>query len=259
MIGIDEARLQNDDEIDIKTDLDDILKEYSQAAEAFSNGLMQSSSNYDLMVVKQSYLLDAAGVLKRTSDIFDYPDISLAASFFEAAAWAYLDGSDLQAYYQGLDNRFTLSEECSRFLRSRLTVRATEAKKIKEVCSRELSDTASPRIWALRFMLELILKLPIGSWECAACFAVSGRCKDCGYGRDHEICSRPGSTYEMLSSSREAILKSIRTSLIEACRMPKIGISLPEQSAHFDSPDISSSSQMDVDVCGQFDIVEACD
>lgn len=259
MEGVDEARLHDEDELDIKTNLENVLKEYDQAAEAFSNGMEQSSSNYDLMVAKQSYLLDAAGVLKRTAEIFDYRDISLAASFFEAASWAYLDGSDLQAYYQGLDNRFTLSKECSRFLRSRLIVRATEAKKIKEVFSRELSDTANPRTCALRFMLELVLKLPTGSWECAACFAVSGSCKDCGYGRDHDICSRPGSTYEMLSSSREAILKSIRRSLIETCRMPEIGNSLPKQSADFGSSHVSSSSQMEVDICGQYDIVEACD
>jgi hypothetical protein len=259
MVGADEARLQDDDGINIKIDLEDILKEYGQAAEAFSDGLEQSSSNYDLMVVKQSFLLDAAGVFKRTADIFDYRDISLAASFFEAAAWAYLDGSDLQAYYKGLDNRFTLSEDCSRFIRSRLTVRATEAKKIKEVCSRELSYAADPRTWSLRFMLELVLKLPTGSWECSACFAASGKCKDCGYGRDHGICSHPGSTYEMLSSSREAILKSIRKSLIETCRTPEIGKSLHEQSAQFNSSSISFSSQMEIDICGQYDIVEACD
>jgi hypothetical protein len=259
MADVDEVRLHNEDEVDIKTDLVDILREFGQAAEAFSNGLKQSSSNYDLMVAKQSYLLDAARVLKRTSDIFDYRDISLAASFFEAAAWAYLDGSDLQAHYQGLDNRFTLSEECSRFLRSRLTIRVAEAKRIKEVCSRELSDADSPGIWALRFMLELVLKLPTGSWECAACFAVSGKCKDCGYGRDHGICSRPGSIYEMLSRSREAMLKSIRRSLIETCKMPEIGNLLSDESAHFGSSRVSYSNQMEIDICGQYDIVEACD
>jgi hypothetical protein len=249
----------NEDEINIETSLMDLLKEYGQAAEAFSRGLEQSVSNYDLMAAKQSYLLDAAGIVKRTSAIFDLPDISLAASFFEAATWAYLDTSDLQAFYQKLDNRFILSEENARFLKSRLIVKVNEAKRIAQVCSRDLQDAANPRIWALRFLLELVLKMPIGSWECAACLAVNGNCRDCGYGRDHNICSSPGSTYEMLFSSREALLKSIRRSLTENHRISRAGNISPELSMPVESSHISVSPQLDVDICGQYDIVEACD
>lgn len=245
--------------IDIKTSLEAVLRKYGQAAEAFLNGLKQSSSNYDLMVSKQSYLLDAAGIINWSSEIFAYQDLSVAASFFEAAAWAYLDGSDLQAYYQELDNRFTLSEDSSRFLRSRLMVRAYEANRLWEICQRELSGTINPRMSALRFLLELVLKLPMGSWECAACLAVSGRCTECGYGRDHDICSHPGSTYEMLCSSREAILKSIRRRLTETGSKPMVGNPMPEQDINFDSSDKSYATQMESDICGQYDIVEACD
>jgi hypothetical protein len=259
MKNIIEARMRNDDEINIKTPLLELLKECGQAADAFADGLEQSVSNYDLMAAKQSYLLNAAGVVKRTSAIFDLSDISLAASFFEAAAWAYLDSSDLRAFYQNLDDRFKLSEEKARFLRSRLIVKVNEAKRIAQVCSRELQDTRNPRIWALRFMLELVLKLPTGSWECAACLAVNGKCKDCGYGRDHNICSSPGSTYEMLSSSREALLKSIRRSLMENHRISETANISPEASMPLESSSISVFPQLDVDICGQYDIVEECD
>jgi hypothetical protein len=259
MTGVVKARSLREDGTDVRTNLDAVLRDYGQATEAFAHDLRQRLSDYDLMVVKQRYLLAAAAKVKSISEIFDYQNLYPAASYFEAAAWAYLDNSDLRAYQQGLDNRFTLNEESSRFLRSRLKVMAERAIRIGELYRKDLRDATNFERSSLKFLLELVLELPIGAWECAPCHAVTGNCKNCGYGRDHGICSHPGSTYEMLSGSREAILNRIRRWLTETGRRSGTGILLQEQNMHFEFSDKSPSIQMEIDICGEYDIVELCD
>ncbi len=254
------ARSLRSDGTDARTCLDAVLEDFRQATEAFAHGSKQPLSDYNLMVAIQRYLLAASAVVKGISEIFNYQNLYPAASFFEAAAWAYLDHSDQRAYHQGLDNRFVLSEDGSRFLRSRLKAMADRANRMVELYRRELQDTANFEHSALKFLLEVVLELPIGAWECAPCFAVTGNCKDCGYGQDHGICSHPGSTYEMLSGSREAILRSIRMGLTQAGRRSGAGILLQEQNMHFDFSEKSAFFQMEiVDICGEYDIVELCD
>jgi hypothetical protein len=257
MAGCDEAPCQGP--VGIRTDIAAVLSEYGRAAEEFGASLSQSQTCYDLMVAKQRYLQAAAEVIKRTSSIFDHREIYLAASFFEAAAWAYLDHSDLRAYHQGLDNRFTLLEEDERFLRSRLKVRADEANRIRKLYGRELAAAEFPQISALRFLLELVQELPIGAWECAACLAVKGRCMECGYGQDHAICSRPGSTYEMLNRSHEAMLGSIRRSLTEIKMRLRDRNPLEEQFRQLELSDSMSVVRKKIDICGVYDLVEERD
>lgn len=259
MTGVAKARLLREDGTDAKANLYDVLRDYSQATENFARGLRQSLSDYDLMVVKQKYLLAAAAVIKGVSKIFGYKDISTAASFFEAAACAYLDNYDLRAYHQGLDKRFALDEESSRVLRSRLKIMAEKADRIGQLYSRELPEATDTERSALKFLIELVLELPTGAWECAPCLAVTGDCIDCGYGRDHGICSHPGSTYEMLSGSREAILESVRRGLTERGRRSGTRNLLQKQNMQFDSSDKSPFIQMESDICGENDIVELCD
>ncbi len=247
----------NDNEI--KTELDPVFREYCQAAEAFAIGVIRPSSVYDLMVVKQRYLLAAAALLKRLSDIFAYGDIFLAASLFEAAAWAYLDNTDLQAQLRGQDSRFAPGEENFRLLRSRLKVIAERTNRLGGLCSREIMETSNIEISTLRFLLSLVLDLPMSAWECAPCIAVIGRCSECSYGQDHGICSLPGSTYDMLCRSREAILKSIRRRLTKGDRSSEDKRLRQEQNVHFDSTSRASSVQMDIDTCWELDVVEACD
>jgi hypothetical protein len=245
--------------VGIKTDVEAVLSEYGRAAEEFGASLSRAKTCYDLMVAKQRYLQSAAEVIKRTSSIFDYQEITLAASFFEAAAWAYLDNSDMRAYHQGLDNRFTLSEEDERFLRSRLKARASEASRIRKLYGREIAAAESPQISALRFLLELVLELPIGAWECAACLAVKGRCMECGYGQDHAICSRPGSTYEMLNRSHEAVLGKIRSSLRETKMISRARNPREEQFRQLELSDRRSMVSKEIDICGGYDLVRECD
>jgi len=244
---------------EIKTELDPVFKAYCQAVEAFALGVMMPSSVYDLMVVKQRFLLAAAIVIRSVSDIFAYRDVSLAASLFEAAAWAYLDNSDLQAQLQGLDDRFAPAEENLRLLRSRLKVIAERANRFGVLFSRELWEAPNAEISTLRFLLILVLELPMTAWECAPCIAVIGRCSECSYGQDHGICSLPGSTYDMLCRSRDAILKSIRRRLTGEGRSSEARRLLQEQNVHFDSLARSSSAQMDIETCWEYDVVEACD
>jgi hypothetical protein len=241
-----------------RTDVDAVLSEYGRAAEEFGASLSRAQTCYDLMVAKQRYLQSAAEVIKRTSSIFEYREIALAATIFEAAAWAYLDHSDLQAYHQGLDNRFSLGEEDERLLRSRLNVRAAEAKRIRKVYGREIAVAESPQISALRFLLELVQELPVGAWECAACLAVRGRCTECGYGQDHAICSRPGSTFEMLNRSHEAMLRSIRRGLTEL-KMQYSRKPIREQFREWELSDRLSALQREIDICGGYDLVRECD
>ncbi len=207
------------------------------------------------MKINQRYLLDVASVLKSTYEIFDDKDFHRAASYFEAAAWSYLDKSDHLAFNQGHDGRFILSDKKSSFFRSRLMIIAERAKRMKEPCGREFKDTTNPEISTLRFLLDLVLELPIGAWECASCLAMIGNCKDCGYGRDHGICSHPGSNYDMLSSSRDAMLKSIRSNLSEIRSRSR----QQDHEMQFYSPDASPLAQIEIDICGQYDIVEVCD
>lgn len=244
----------NGNENEIKTELDPVFREYCQAVEAFAVGVIRPSSVYDLMVVKQRYLLAAAAVAKSLSDIFAYRDVSLAASLFEAAAWAYLDSSDLQAQLQGQDSRFAPGEENFRLLRSRLKVIAERANRFGVLYSKEIRKTSNIEISTLRFLLSLVLDLPMTAWECAPCIAVIGRCSECSYGQDHGICSLPGSTYDMLCRSREAILKSIRRRLTEDDRSSEA-----RRLLHFDSSARSSSATMDIETCWEYDLVEACE
>jgi hypothetical protein len=245
--------------VGIGNDVEAILNEYGRAAEEFGTSLSRAETNYDLMVAKQRYLQSAAEVIKRMALIFDHREISMAASIFEAAAWAYLDHSDLLAYHQGLDNRFTLSQEEERILRSRLRVRADEANRIRKHYGRELTAADNPQISALRFMLELALGLPTGAWECAACFAAKGRCMECGYGQDHAICSRPGSTYEMLNRSHEAILGGIRRSLIETKERFRVRNLQEEQFRQWDLADRLSMVSKESDICGGYDLAREYD
>jgi hypothetical protein len=145
--------------IEIKTELDIVFREYYHAVEAFALGVTRPSSVYDLMVVKQRYLLAAAAVLKSVSDIFAYRDVSLAASLFEAAAWAYLDNSDLQAQLRGLDNRFAPAEENLRPLRSRLKVIAERVDRIGILYRKEIQETPTSRLQHCDFFLTW-------SWNC---------------------------------------------------------------------------------------------
>jgi len=250
--------LPNGNENEIKTEIDPVFRDYCQAVEAFAVGVIRPSSVYDLMVVKQRYLLAAAAVLKSVSDIFAYRDVFLAASLFEAAAWAYLDNSDLQAHLQGLDNRFAPEEENIRLLRSRLKVIAERADRFGVLYSREIQETDA-EIATLRFLLSLVLELPMTAWECAPCIAVIGKCPECSYGQDHGICSLPGSTYDMLCRSREAILKGIRRRLTGDGRSSEARRLRQGQNVHFDYPARASSAQMDIDTCWEYDVVEACD
>jgi hypothetical protein len=259
MTRVINARSLMGNETDAGANLDAVLMDYCQASEAFAHDLRQQSSDYDLMLVVQRYLLAAAAVVKGLSEIFDCQNLYQAASYFDSAAWAYLDNSDLIAYQQRLDYRFTLNKESSRFLRSRLKVIAERANRMRELYKKDLQDSINPERSSLKFLLELVLELPMGAWECAPCLAMTGNCKDCGYGRDHGICAHPGSTHEMLSSSREAILKIIRMELTESRRRSGAEIPLREQSLHFDLSDKSPSIQIEIDICGEHDIVELCD
>lgn len=198
---------------DTESSLVAVLSNYKQAVEDFALAVEFSTSSYELMIAKQKYLQSASGVIKDLSDICDIETLSKAATFFKSAALAYLDDSDRRAHYQGLDGRFTLSEDVSRFLKSRLKMRAYQAYGIWAFYSRELRYSIDLQASTLQFMLDISLELPIDAWDCAPCLSAGGNCMDCGYGRDHKICSHPGSTYEMLSWSSGYIIKSIRMGL----------------------------------------------
>ena len=260
MAGAGEERSQDIDGTDLKTSLDAVLSEYAKSAEAFAYGLKQSSTEYDLMLVKQIHLLDSAAIIKSISEIFDYQDIFSEASIFGSAAWAHLNNSDLLAFQQGLDNRFVLSKEWSYFLRSRLEAVAKAANRIEPLFRKELQNTENPELSALRFLLDVILELPVGAWENAACFAMNGNCKDCGYGRDHGICSIPGSNYWILNNSRESMLKDIRKNMTKNRSISRAENLKHEQEAHFSSDkDEQASSLTEIDICGEYDLVEVCD
>lgn len=245
--------------VDIRACLATILNKYSQAVDAYSRDLGQSSSDYESMKINQRYLLDIASVLASTYEIFDDEDFQQAESYFEAAVWSYLDKSDQLAYNQGHDGRFTLSDNNSRFFKSRLMTIAERAKRMEELYGRELQYTTNPERSTLKFLLDLVLEMPIGAWECASCLAMMGNCKECGYGRDHGICSHPGSNYDMLSSSRDAMLKSIRSNLTEMNLGSRSKSPQQDHEAQLYSSDISLLAQKEIDICGQYDIVEVCD
>lgn len=249
---------QDGDQVDTRTSLEAILSRYGQAADAYANDLNRSSSDYEAMKVNQKYLTDVASVLKSISGILNNKDVYQAASYFEAGAWAYLDNSDQLAYSKGLDGRFALSTRNSGFLRSRLKVIAERAKRMKVLYCREFQDTANPERSILRFMLDLVLELPIGAWECASCLAMRGDCSGCGYGRDHGICSQPGSNFDMLCSSQDAILRSIRANLTEMKLQYGSMSLLKDLEMQLYSPNMPLA-EMEIDICGQYDIVEVCD
>ena len=259
MAGAGEERSQDIDGTDLKNSLEAVLSEYDKSAEAFAYGLKQSSTEYDLMLVKQIFLLDSAAIIKSTSEIFDYQYIFSEASIFGSAAWAHLNTSDLLAFQQGLDNRFVLSKEWSQFLRSRLEAAAKAANRAEALFRKELQSTKNPERSALRFLLDVILELPVGAWENATCFAMNGNCRDCGYGRDHGICSIPGSNYWILNNSRELMLKDIRKSMTINRRRAGAENLKQEQKAHFSSDNEQVSSQTETDICGEYDLVEVCD
>jgi hypothetical protein len=260
MAGAGEERSQDIDGTDLKNSLEAALSEYGKSAEAFAYGLKRSSTEYDLMLVKQIYLLDSAAIIKSISEIFDYQDFSSEASIFGSAAWAHLNNSDLQAFQQGLDNRFVLSKDWSHFLRCRLEAAAKEANRAEALFSKELQSTENPELSALRFLLDVVLELPIGAWENATCFAMNGNCRDCRYGRDHGICSIPGSNYWILNNSRESMLKDIRKNMTKNRRTSRAENLKQEQKAHFSSDkDEQVSSQTETDICGEYDLVEVCD
>lgn len=223
--------------------LDQALRRQIQAAEAFASGLEQAISDYELMLAVQRYLLDVSAIARDVSKIFGYSNLLTAVSSLEASAWTCLDSSDLMAQTQGIDGRFSLDEEGSRFLRSGLGVIAKRASRMAVVYSRILQEAVDPSRLALRFLLDLVLDLPIGAWECAPCIAFAGRCEECGYGRDHGLCSGSGSAYAVLRRSREALLEGIRRDLTWAGRTSE------------EAPPID----WQVGLCAEGDIVELCD
>lgn len=200
---------------DARKSLIAVLSDYKEAVEDFAFGIEISDSNYDLMASKQKYLQAASRAIIGLSEIYECKSLWKAATFFEAASRAYLNDSDRKAYYDRSDSRFVLDENVSRFLRSRLSMRADQAYMTWALYSREILDSIDPKPSTLKFMLDIALELPIDAWDCAPCLAAKGNCKECAYGRNHKICSHPGSTYEMLRWSSEYIIKSIRESLAE--------------------------------------------
>lgn len=201
---------------DDKKSLLTILSDYKESVEDFAFGIEISDSNYELMIAKQKYLQAVSKVIKGLSEIYGYNSIWKAATFFEAASRAYLNESDQKAHFEGSDGRFVLDKDVSRFLKSRLSMRVDQAYRIWTLYSRVFLDSAGSKLSGLQLMLDIILELPIDAWDCAPCLAAEGNCKDCTYGRDHRICSHPGSTYEMLRWSSDFIIKSIRKSLTES-------------------------------------------
>jgi hypothetical protein len=258
-----EDNLANRNYASMRINIENLLDRYGQASDDYANDLRQSITDYELMKINQSYLLNVAPILKRLAKIFNFKNIHKAACCFEAAAWAYLDRSDKLAFDRGRDCRFDLSRKNSEFFRSRLNAAGERAKRIHELYEEEFKGTLHPEISSLRFLLDLVLVLPIGAWECAPCLAMAGNCRECGYGQDHGICSQPGSTYDMLRSSREAMLKNIRRKMTEL--RSNLGMSSiendlkQEHKIEIYSIRALPMAQLEIDICGQYDIVEACD
>ncbi len=250
-----EKLLQGDDTF-LRDSLAALLSEYCRSVEDFRNGLEQSSSDYGLMVVKQRYLLDTASIIKSISVILDFQETSSAASRFRSAAWSHLDDSDLEAF---LKHGLILSKDLSRFLRSRLEAAAKAAKRIAELSSKDLQDTSNIERSALRFLLDVVLRLPTGAWECAACLSMNGNCRNCEYGRAHGICSLPKSDCRILNVSREAMLQDIRKNLTEKRRTSKAEDLQQERDANFGSASGLSFSKSETDICVEYDLVGAFD
>lgn len=232
-----------------------VLNKYKKAVEDFTLALEFSTSSYDLMIAKQEYLMAVSGVIKDISEICGYDNLSKAATFFESAASAYLDDSDRRAHNHSSDGRFALNEDISRFLKSRLDMRAYQAYRIWALYSKELQYSIDPSAFLLEFMLDIALELPIDAWDCAPCLAAGGNCKGCGYGRDHRICSHPGSTYEMLSWSSGYIIKGIREGLTET-RVQSPNSRRRDSCSN--EPKKLVIGQRD-DSCEGFDAVDLCD
>jgi hypothetical protein len=232
-----------------------IIADYKKAVEDFTLALEVSSSVYEIMLAKQGYLMAAAGVIEDLSKIYNIKGLCKAAEFFEAAAMAYLDDSDRKAFYMGSDGRFALSEDISRFLKSRLRTWAYRACGTGMLYCRELLYSNDLQSSFLRFLLDVALELPIDAWDCAPCLAAEGNCRDCGYGRDHIICAHSGSTYEMLSWSRGFIIRSARRALA------KVGV----RAKAYQGEDLYSGAakysilNQEADLCDGSDAVDLCD
>lgn len=201
------------EESDTRAKFESMLNEHSQAADDFAGHLAQPSSSYHMMLAKQSYLLSVARLIKRISEAYGFEDIYEEACCFETAARSYIDESDQRAFHQDLDKRFDLSDDWRGFLLARLMKRARSAERISAFYRKRIGEADDLEILALKYMLDLILDLPVGAWECAPCLAANGRCDICDYGRDHEICSQPGSTFEMLSRSGQSMADIMRRSI----------------------------------------------
>jgi hypothetical protein len=88
---------------------------------------------------------------------------------------------------------------------------------------------------------------------------MNGNCTDCGYGRDHGICSIPGSNYWILNNSRESMLKDIRKNMTKNRSTSRAENLKREQKAHFSLDNEQASIQTETDICGEYDLAEVCD
>jgi len=256
MVGADEDRWLQVDDIFLRDSLAALLSEYRRSAEDFQYGLEQSSSDYGLMVVKQRYLIDAAAIIESISVILDHQEISSAASRLRSAAWSQLDDSDLEGF---LKHKNILSKDWSCFLRSRLESAAKNAKWIAILSNKELKETSDPGHSALKFLLDIVLGLPIGPWECASCLYMNGNCRDCEYGRAHGKCSLPESDYGILKDSSETMIQDIRKNLAERRWISGAEYHKHQNEAQFGSISEPAFSISESDICREYDLVGAFD
>lgn len=248
-------------ELELRADVAVVISEYGRGISEFLQSLERATSDYELMVANQSYLLAVADLLRNASRILDCRVISPTASLFEAAAWAFIDSKDYSAHLQNIDGRFVLSSQESRFVRSRLKSIAQRAHRIRQIYSKEIEASSNPRRSALKFLLEVFLDLPVSAWEFAPCLAMKGNCKACGYAVDHGACAESGSAYDMLSSSREAILRIIRSSLSVMKRQSMNGgleQNIAAKERHEGSIKLAFT-RIESGLCGDYEVVEACD
>lgn len=256
-------RLRSRDDISPgRNERDNLLRwlgDYGQALDDFMLGLKRPSSEYELMAVKQRYILEAAGAIKKAAQSFDFHDLSLKASILEAAARAYGDSPPPLLQHDMTGKRCVLTEENYRFLRSRLKDKAHRANRSQELFCREMLQAPGLERSALKFLLDVTLELPMGAWECAACIAVSGRCEYCDHGLAHGLCSEPGSAYQTLHRSREAVLVSIRDALARTGRRPSAADHFPENGLFPETAPRFPLAYEDLDTCWEYDVVEICD
>lgn len=193
-----------------------VQTDLAQAVDRFTNDLETAASDYHRMVAKQRFLLSASDALKQMAVLCGCSGIARITFVLKTAAGSYLDDPDHRAYEEGLDRRFTLNPRDSGFLRTRLSTRANHVHRLLMNHCKDLQEFQEGSNFvksALKFMLDLALNLPICAWDCAPCLAFEGACQDCGYGKNHHICSQPESTYKMLSRSQETLVKCLRSYL----------------------------------------------